>query len=175
MRSLLLLLALVSLVLTFPASADNLQLPPDKPIVSVNIPDAWRPEFVARVVQSQTGDGNAYLTVAATTDAKEMAAIIDKSDAMLRSRKVKLDRATRRNTPFKVNGFPAEEIRYVGIDDHGSVTVTFTFVTIHDAAIVFTYLANEAGHQAHQAELGKIIDSVQVFKPTTPAAVAATP
>lgn len=172
MRILLPLVFLAIFGVAAPAPAKVFKLPPGAPLVSVDVPEDWKPDFITRGVQARTADNDVFLSVEATTDAREMGTIIDESDAMLKTRKVKLDRSSKRDTKFLVNNFPAEELRYIGFDDAGSVTVTFTFVTIRDTAVVITYVATEEGHKNHQAELGKIVDSVKALAPVTPAPAA---
>ena len=161
------LLVLFTAVLTVCADAGEFKLPPGKPVATIDIDNAWRPEAITRGVQAQTEDGTVYLSIEGTTDAGEMGKIIDESDAMLKTRKVALSRGTRQDNKLKLNDLPAEELVYTGRDEDGPVKVSFTFVVIRDAAVVITYWASNDGDRKHHAEVDKILASL---KPVAPAA-----
>ena len=164
-----LLLVLFTVLCTTHANAVEFKLPPGKPIATIDINVAWKPEAVTRGVQAQSEDGTVYLSVEGTADAGEMGKIIDESDAMLKTHKVELSRLTRKDNKFKLNGLPAEELVYSGRDEDGPVTVSFTFVVIRECAVVITYWASIDGNKKHQAEVGKMLASLKaVASPTTP-------
>lgn len=163
------LLALFAVLQTTTAFAREFRLPVDKPVASLIVTDDWRPEEVPRGLRAQTKDGGVNLTIAATTDAKEMSTIIDEADARLKARKVVLERTTRQDHQLKIHNFPVEELVYQGRDAAGPVVVTFTFVTVGDAALVFTYWATREGDQNHQTELGAMLDSIKAINPPPPA------
>lgn len=152
------------------ATAKEFKLPAGKPVASVDLADTWKPQPIPRGVQAQTEDGEVYLSIEATSDVNEMGTIIDESDALLKSHKVVLARATRLDNKFKINDLPAEELVYTGRDEDGPVTVSFTFVTIRDAAVVFTYWASTEGNKQHRPELAKIFGSLKPLVPPTAAA-----
>lgn len=161
---------LVCLVFAFAAaisagSAKEFKLPADKPVASIDIPDAWNPTAIQRGYQTQTADQEVYLSIETTSDEKEMSAIIDETDAMLKSHKVVLNKVNRKDNKFKVNGLPAEELLYNGKDEDGPTMVSITFVTIRKAAVVFTYWASVEGNKKHQDELGKILNSLRALTP----------
>ncbi len=168
-----LLLVLSGCFWTATAPAKELKLPVGKPVVSIDIADDWNPEFITRGVQAETTDRSVYLAIEVTADPKEMSTIIDESDTMLKTRKVTLDRSSRRDNKFKIKNFPAEELIFTGTDENGPVTVSFTFVTLRDAAVVLTYWASTPAHHKYQPALGKIFDSIKMLAPAS--SPAATP
>ena len=154
---------LLAACLVVQARATEFKLPPTKSVASIDIAPAWKPEAIVRGVQAQTEDSTVYLSVEGTTDAGEMGKIIDESDAMLKTRKVVLSRTTRKDNKFDFNGLPAEELVYSGRDEDGPVTVSFTFVTVRNAAVVITYWASVDGDKKHRAEVSKILGSLKVI------------
>ncbi len=156
-------LCLASAAFIFPCAAKEYKLPADKPAVAIDIPDAWTPAAIQRGYQTQTADQDVYLSIEMTANEKEMTAIIDETDTMLKSHKVVLDRANRKDNKFKLNGLPAEEILYNGHDEDGPTMVSITFVTVRKSAVVFTYWASVAGNKKHQDELGKILNSLRLL------------
>lgn len=156
-----LLFSLLTVCFTTRMYAAEFKLPPAKPVATIDIAAIWKPETIVRGVQAQTEDGTVYLSIEGTADAGEMGKIIDESDAMLKTRKVALSRTTRKDNKFSFNGLPAEEIVYSGRDEDGPVTVSFTFVTIREAAIVITYWASVDGDKKHHSEVSKILGSLK--------------
>ncbi len=157
-----LLLALWGCVL--PCQAKEFKLPTDKPVASIDIPDTWNPTAIQKGFQTQTADQSVYLSIEVAASPDEMTAVIDQTDAMLKSHKVVLDKAKMKDHKFTLGGLPAEELLYTGRDEDGPTLVSITFVTIRKAAVVFTYWASVDGSKKHQAELGKILKSL---KPVT--------
>ena len=161
---------LCSLVLIRHAAAGEFKLPAGKPVAIIEISSTWQPEAIKRGVQAQTADGTVYLSVEGTTDAQDMGKIIDESDAMLKTRKVNLNRASYKDSRYKLNDFPAEDLAYTGRDEDGALIVVFTFVTVGDGAVVFTYWASVEGEKKHRPELTKMMSSLKVVLPAaTPA------
>ena len=163
------LIALCAVLPAVVASAKDFLLPAEKPVATVTISEDWRPEEIPHGVRAQTKDGGVHLTVAATADAKEMATIIDEADARLKAGKVVLERASRQDHQLKIHDFPVEELVYQGRDEAGPVVVTFTFVTVGNAALVFTCWATREGDQTHQTELGTMLDSIKASGLASPA------
>lgn len=143
-----------------PCPAKEFKLPAEKPVASIDIPDAWSPAAIQKGYQMQTTDQAIYLSVETTATPTEMTAIIDQTDALLKSHKVVLNKPGMRDNKFTLNGLPAEELLYNGHDEDGPTMVSITFVTIGKAAVVFTYWASVEGNKKHQAELGKILNSL---------------
>ena len=143
-----------------PSKAKELKLPAEKPVATIDIPEAWNPTPIQKGYQTQTADQEVYLSVETTATPSEMTAIIDQTDAMLRSHKVVLDKARMKDNKFTLNGLPAEELLYNGHDEDGPTLVSITFVTVRKAAVVFTYWTSVDGNKKHQTELGKILNSL---------------
>ena len=162
---LLVCLSLAFAAFIFSCAAKEYKLPADKPTVAIDIPDAWTPTAIQRGYQTQTADQDVYLSIEMTSNEKEMTTIIDETDTMLKSHKVVLDKANRKDNKFKLNDLPAEEILYNGHDEDGPTMVSITFVTVRKSAVVFTYWASVEGNKKHQEELGKILNSLRLLKP----------
>ncbi len=156
----LLCLALVLGAFVLPCQAKPYKLPGEKSVASIDIPDAWNPAAIPRGYQLQTNDKSVYLAIEVADNEKDTTTIIDESDAMLKEHKVDLNKVNRKDNRFKVNDLPAEEIMYLGRDEEGPALVSFTFVTVGKAMVVFTYWASVDGNTKHRDELGKILNSL---------------
>jgi hypothetical protein len=80
---------------------------------------------------------------------------------MLKEQKVDLDKSTKSEDKFKVNGIEADEITYKGKDEDGPAAVSIAFVPIKDKVIVFTYWVSTDEEKKHQEEVGKILNSLK--------------
>ena len=152
-----------ALLSTSAAVAKEFKLPEVQPVVSIAIPDAWKPEPIEKGVQGQSADSAVYLSVETTANEKEMAAIIDDTFAMLKEHKAELNRTVKRENKFLINGLPADELLYDGKDQDGPTMVSITFVTVGKTALVLTYWASTEGTKNHQREVQKILASIKAL------------
>ena len=159
-----LFIALIASLCLQTVAAKEFKLPDAKPVASIVLPDAWKPESIEKGVQGQTADSAVYLSVETTNNENGMDAIIDDTFAMLKEHKAELNRTVKRETKFLINGLPADELLYDGKDQDGPTMVSITFVTIGKTALVLTYWASAEGNKAHQAEVGKILASIKALR-----------
>jgi hypothetical protein len=152
----------VSSLLAAPAFAKTLGLPNEEfAIASIDIPDAWEPEEVPNGFSGTSPDKAVYLAVVAVDSEKGMEAELNDTFAMLEEEKVDLDKSTKSEDKFKVNGIEASEITYQGKDKDGPAAVTIAFVPIKDKVVVFTYWVSTENEKKHQKEVGKILNSLK--------------
>jgi hypothetical protein len=146
------------------ASAKTFKLPDEKSVATITIPDAWKPEEIERGVQGQTPDDALYLAVEVVDSEKGMSALIDETFKMLGEHKVKLDKDSKKEKKFEINGMEAEEMLFTGKDEDGPTVVSIVFVTPKgkDKVIVLTYWVTASEEKKHQAAVAKILES---FKP----------
>ena len=146
------------------AFSATFKLPDDKPVVSITIPDSWKPEEIEKGVQGQTADSDVYLSIEITKSEKGMNAIIDGSFSMLKEHKIDLKKGGRKENKFDLNGLPADELLFQGKDEDGPTVVSITFVPVKDTVLVFTYWASPEGDKKHTKELSAIVQSVKAIK-----------
>jgi hypothetical protein len=160
-KSILTLIAVSSLLAT-PLFAKTLKLPnEDFTIATIDIPDAWEPEEITNGVAGTSPDKAIYLAVVAVGSDKGMEAELDDTFAMLKEQKVELDKSTKSEDKFKVNGIDADEITYQGKDEDGPAAVSIAFVPMKDKVVVFTYWVSTDEEKKHQEEVGKILNSLK--------------
>src|SRR3978361_582380 len=159
-KSLLTILAIASLS-TISAHAKTMKVPNDDfAIASINIPDDWDPEEITNGVAGTSDDEAVYLAVVAVGSDKGMNAEIDDTFAMLKEHNVELDKSSKKENKFKINGLDAEEMLYQGKDEDGPTAVSITFVTLKDKLIVLTYWVSTADEKKHSEEVQKILKSL---------------
>jgi hypothetical protein len=160
-RSFLALLALSSLPLA-PAFAKTLKLPNDEfAIASITFPNNWEPEEVNNGVEGQSPDSAVYLAAVAVGSEKGMDAELDDTFAFLKEHNVQLDKSTKHESKFQLNGEEVEELIYQGKDEDGPTSVSISFIPVKNKIVVLTYWVTSSEEEKHQAEVGKILQSIK--------------
>jgi hypothetical protein len=161
MKLLLTLLTLATLG-TISADAKTFKLPDDDfAVASIDMPDSWKPKEIDGGVAGQSADDAVYLSVVAVGSEKGMNAEIDDTFEMLKSHNVTLDESTKKEEKFKIGNLEATELLYQGKDEDGPAAVSIVFVPIKDKLIIMTYWVTTAKEKEHQAEVGKIVNSLK--------------
>jgi hypothetical protein len=161
MKTLLTLLT-VALLGILSANAKTFKLPDDDfAIASIDMPDSWKPKEIDGGVAGQSADDAVYLSVVAVGSEKGMNAELDDTFEMLKTHNVELDESTKKEEKFKIGGLDATELLYQGKDEDGPAAVSIVFVPIKDKLIIMTYWVTTAKEKEHQAEVGKIINSLK--------------
>jgi hypothetical protein len=152
----------ISSLLAAPAFAKTLKLPSDEfAIASITFPDDWEPEEVNNGVAGQSPDSAVYLAAVAVGSEKGMDAELDDTFSMLKEHKVELDKSTKKESKFKLNGEEVNELIYQGKDEDGPCSVSISFVPIKDKIVVLTYWVTTEKETKHQDEVGKILQSLK--------------
>ena len=163
-KSILALIAF-SLLVGSSALAKTLKLPNEEfPIASLSFPDSWEPEEINNGIAGQSPDSAVYLAAVAVGNEKGMEAELDDTFDMLKEHNVDLDKSTKHESKFKLNGEEVNELIYHGKDEDGPCSVSISFVPIKDKIVILTYWVTTAKEEKHQSEVGKILQSL---KPAT--------
>ena len=144
------------------ADAKTFKLPDDDfAIASIDMPDSWKPKEIDGGVAGQSPDDAVYLSVVAVGSEKGMKGEIDDTFEMLKSHNVELDESTKKEDSFKIGGLEATELSYQGKDEDGPAAISIVFVPIKDKLIIMTYWVTTAKEKEHQADVGKIVNSLK--------------
>lgn len=160
-KSILTLIAVMSLV-AVPVFAKTLKVPNDEfPIATITFPNDWEPEEVNNGVAGESPDTAVYLAAVAVGNKKGMDAELDDTFEFLKEHKVELDKSTKEESKFKLNGEEVEELIFHGKDEDGPASVSISFIPIKDKIVVLTYWVTTAKEKKHQEEVGKILTSIK--------------
>lgn len=152
----------VSSFLALPVFAKRLNLPNEESAVAtIEMPNSWEPEEITNGFAGTSPDRAVYMAVVAVGSDKGREAELDDTFDMLKEQKVVLDKSSKSEDKFKVNGVEANEITYRGKDEDGPAAVSIAFVPMKDKVIVVTYWVSSDEKKGHQAEVGKILNSLQ--------------
>jgi hypothetical protein len=125
------------------------------------MPDSWKPKEIDGGVAGQSADDAVYLSVVAVGSEKGMNAELDDTFEMLKSHNVELDESTKKEEKFKIGSLDATELLFQGKDEDGPAAVSIVFVPIKDKLVIMTYWVTTAKEKEHQAEVGKIVNSLK--------------
>ena len=158
----ILALVAISSLLAAPAFSKTLKLPNDEfPIASITFPDNWEPEEIDNGVAGQSPDTAVYLAAVAVGSEKGMSAEIDDTFAMLKEHDVTIDKASKKESKFDLNGVEVEEMTFKGKDEDGPTTISIAFVPVEKKVVVITYWVTTAKEKQHQGEVAKILKSLK--------------
>ena len=162
MKTLLTLIAIAFIGAIATADAKTFKLPNDEfAIASIDIPDNWKPSEVDRGVECQSSDDAVYISIVAVGNEKGMNAEIEDTFEMLKTHNVTLDDSTKKENKFKIGSLDATELLFQGKDEDGPAAVSMCFVPVKDKVVVLTYWVTTAKEKEHQAEVGKIVNSLK--------------
>jgi hypothetical protein len=116
---------------------------------------------VANGVAGQSPDTAVYMAAVAVGSEKGMDAELEDTFAMLEEHKVMLDRGSKKENKFKLNGSEVNELLFEGKDEDGPCAVSIAFVPVKDKVVVFTYWVTTSKEKEHQEEVGKILRSLK--------------
>jgi hypothetical protein len=160
-KSALICVALVS-TLAAPAFAKTFKLPNDDfAIATIAFPDGWEPEEVTNGVEGQSPDTAVYLAAVAVGSEKGIKAEMDDTFEFLKEHKVELDQSSKKENKFKLNGEEVDELIFQGKDEDGPTSVSISLVPMKDKLIIVTYWVTTSKEEKHQAEVGKILQSLK--------------
>jgi hypothetical protein len=161
-KSTLTCIAILSLLAAASVFAKTLKLPGDEsPIASITFPDDWAPEELTNGVAGQSPDTAVYLAAVAVGSDKGMNAELEDTFAFLTEHKVELDKSTKKENKFKLNGVEVEELIFHGKDEDGPTSVSISFIPIKDKIVVLTYWVTTEKEKKHQEEVAKILISIK--------------
>ncbi len=158
------LILAISIALGASTFAKTMKLPSDEfAIASINFPSDWEPEEVTNGAAGQSPDSAVYLAAVAVGSDKGMEAELNDTFDMLKEHKVDLDKSSKQESKFDLNGEQVQELIFHGKDEDGPCSVSISFVPIKDKVVVLTYWVTSSKEKEHQEEVGKILHSL---KPT---------
>ena len=159
------IIAFITLTSVFASGASfakTMKLPNDEfAVASINFPNDWEPEEVNNGVAGQSPDAAVYLAAVAVGNEKGMEAELNDTFDMLKEHKVDLDKSTKHESKFKLNGEEVNELIYHGKDEDGACSVSISFIPVKDKMVVLTYWVTTSKEEEHQEEVGKILQSLK--------------
>ena len=152
-----------SLLLTGLAPAATVNIPEDKPAISVSIPDSWKPEETDQGIACESPDKVATIFFEVTS-AKGLDALIDENvDWLTKDQGVQLDKASEQKQEFEAANLEWKRISWSGTSkEWGPATVGFAFTDGGNGKVLtVTYWITKKDAEKHFSTLEKIFESVK--------------
>jgi hypothetical protein len=152
-----------SLLLTSLSSAGTLSIPEDKPAISVEIPESWKPEETDKGVACESPDKVATIFFE-DTSSKGLDALIDENVNWLTDDQgVQLDKASEQKQEFEAANLPWKRISWSGTSkEWGPATVGFAFTDGGNGKVLtVTYWITMKDQEKHFPAIEKMFESVR--------------
>jgi len=152
-----------SLLLGNLAPAGTVNVPEEKPAISVDIPDSWKPEATEKGVACESPDKVATIFFEVTS-AKGLEALIDENvDWLTKDQGVQLEKASEQKQEFEAASLGWKRISWSGTSkEWGPATVGFAFTDAGDGKVLtVTYWVTKKDQEKHIPTIEKIFESVK--------------
>lgn len=144
-----------------PASAKTFELPDGKPIVTIDLPNAWSPEEIDKGAQATSPDTAIYVAFEVSNLKNTDKAILDGVKFFAESG-VKIDPKSQKRLETKINGLDVIDINWEGVDKDGPTKVSLSVIILSETRIgLLSYWGSPAGERKYAAQLKSISDSIQ--------------
>ena len=146
------------------ASAKTIHIPENRPVVTLDIPNAWQPEFTDHGVGAESPDEVVTVFFEVAKSEKQMNTLIDDSISWLtEEHNLRINGNSKVESELTVGGAKASKIEFnAQSKKYGPAKVGFIFAPVGNRVLVITFWATAAEFTAkHQAVLNQIYDSVR--------------
>jgi hypothetical protein len=160
MKKLFLSLLFVA-ALAAPSFAKEFKLPDDDAVVSVTVPDAWKPKETTNGVEANSEDEELYFSVNVSSG-KKLDAMIDEAFEDFKTHKVVLQKDSQKKSESKVNGMESVNFSWDGKDEDGPAKINVSVIgAAKDKALLVIFWASPEGMEKHAKAVDKIVQSIK--------------
>ena len=156
--------AAAALLLSTAAQAKDFNIPSEKPVASISMPDGWTANETDSGLEGTSADSAVYFAV----DISETGALdktIPEAAKFLEDQGVKIDPKTEKQKQDKINGKDAVFVSYAGTDKDGPATIGLAIVVLDEkSSLILTYWGTKGEEDKHGAEINSIIGSIKAAK-----------
>jgi hypothetical protein len=147
------------------ANAKTFPVPPDDPIATISLPDAWGPNVYDGGVEATSPDGTTYIAVEEVA-AEDVRSAVEEGIKFFAKSGVEIDAQNKTMRKIKLNGLAAYDVSLSGTDKDGPADVSLTLVETNAKAkfLLLYYWRSPQSETANGAALKTISDSIQATK-----------
>lgn len=145
------------------ALAGTIKLPTEEPVVSVTVPDSWKPEDTDQGFYCESPD-QAATVIFEVSPADKIKELIDANvDWLVKEQKVVIDKSSEKKSETEAAGIKWSILTWDGKDEEfGPSTISLAFGDVGNGQILMiTYWVTKKGEKTHETELDAIFDSVK--------------
>jgi hypothetical protein len=149
-------------VFTGSVVAGIVDVPSTNPVITVHIPDSWKPEDTDKGVSCESPDGVVTIFFEIVKSERGMKKLIDENvDWLVTDQGVKIDASTKNEQDIAVGGIKSSLIGYdADSKEYGPAKVGFIFTPVGDKLLVTTYWLTVEDYDKQDARVNKILESV---------------
>lgn len=149
------------LMMSSAAYAKDWQIPSNRPVAQLAMPDKWDSHETDTGLEGTSDDGAVYFSVDIASP-KKMDNIIDDAAKFLDNQGVKIDTSTQKLKEDKLNGKDIVYISWSGNDKDGPASVGLAVLILDEKTVlVLTYWGTQGDEDKHMPEIGQILDSIK--------------
>jgi hypothetical protein len=143
------------------ASAKPFELPDTKPIVTIDLPNAWSPEEIEKGAQATSPDTSIYVAFE-VQNLKNLENAIVEGVKFFAESGVKIDPKSQKKSEAKINGFDVVDLGWDGVDKDGPTKVSLSIIVLSETKVgMLSYWGSPAGETKYAAQLKAIANSIQ--------------
>ncbi|HEX6564984.1 MAG TPA: hypothetical protein VF020_11910 [Chthoniobacterales bacterium] len=155
----------LSLLFTAFASAGalTLSIPADKPAVSLEVPDSWKPEDTDKGIACESPDKVATIFLEVTSSEGVDALIDENVDWLTKDQGVEIDKSSEQKKDFETTGMQWKRVSWDATSkEWGPATVGFVFADVGNGKLLtVTYWITKKDAEKHFPAIEKIFESVK--------------
>ena len=152
---------LLCLGLVAPAFGGKHKVPPDEPIVTVEVPDKWKTTERGEHIEAISPDGTVSFLVM-PAEAKKINEAMGEAMRYLRNKDgitVKAESVKREEG--QLNGMDVKHVSWQGKNQKGDVKINFKIMSVPEGKpLIVVYWASSEAEKKHQKELNKMLQSI---------------
>ncbi len=161
-KNILLILSLLSGIV----SAGTIKIPEDKPAVTVEVPDKWKPEKIDNGISIESPDQIATMYFEVTPAKASDDLLKENLEYLNKEQKVTVDTATMKVTEAKIGGLMWHRMSFDGASkEFGPADIGFLLLELaNDRVITVTYWINKKDKSNQERAVDEILDSIKPVK-----------
>jgi hypothetical protein len=152
----------ICVLLAAPAFSATHNVPEDKPIVTIEIPDEWQTKEVGESVQA-TAPGDPFRVLIVPPEGSKIAETMGEAMRYIRNTggiAVKPDSI--KTEPGKLSGMDMKKVSWQAKDKNGDVKIEFLILSLAERkSVLVACWGSPKAEQKYEAELKKILQSIK--------------
>jgi opacity protein-like surface antigen len=156
--------AAAALLLSTAAQAKDFNIPSEKPVAWISMPDSWSADETDTGLEGTSADSAVYFAVDISS-VENMDKTIQDVTKFLEEQGVKVDEKTQKSKQDKINGRDIFFVSFAGTDKDGPASIGLAILLLDDkTALVLSYWGTPGDEDKHLPEINKILDSIKPAK-----------
>src|ERR1700694_4702749 len=137
------------------------KVPPDEPIVTVQLPDKWKTTERGEHIEAMSPEGTVSFLVM-PAEAKKINEAMGEAMRYLRNKGgITVKGESMKREEGQLNGMDVKNVSWLGKNQMGDVKISFKIMSVPEGKpVIVVYWASPDTEKKHQKELNKILQSI---------------